>query len=58
MLGASLDAGPAILDAYMDSATIETLRTRAVRLTKPSAALSSEELAVVGIIERRLRKTA
>jgi DNA topoisomerase-1 len=49
---------PAILDAYMDGATTEPLKARAGRLTKSRGALSGEEAAVVGIIERRLRKTA
>jgi DNA topoisomerase I len=49
---------PAILDAYMDGATIQTVRANAARLTKSRGALSSEEIAVVGILERRLRKTA
>ena len=49
---------PAILDAYMDGATIETLKANASRLTKSRGALSSEEAAVVGIIEHRLRKIA
>jgi DNA topoisomerase-1 len=51
---------PAILDAYMDGATIETLKANAARLTRSrgAGALSGEEAAVVGIIERRLRKIA
>ena len=51
---------PAILDAYMDGATIETVKANAARLTgsRGAGALSSEEAAVVGIIERRLRKIA
>jgi len=49
---------PAILDAYMDGATIQTVKANAARLTKSRGALSSEEIAVVGILERRLRKTA
>ena len=49
---------PAILDAYMDGATIETIRTRAARLAKSTRGLTGEETAVVGLIERRLRKTA
>jgi len=49
---------PAILDAYMDGATIETLKANAARMTRSRGALSSEEAAVVGIIERRLRKIA
>jgi DNA topoisomerase I len=49
---------PAILDAYMDGATIQTLRTRAVKFTRTRtrASLSVEEAAVVAIIERRLKK--
>jgi DNA topoisomerase-1 len=49
---------PAILDAYMDGATIETLKTRTSRMARSRASLTAEEMAVVGIIERRLRKTA
>jgi DNA topoisomerase I len=45
---------PAILDAYMDGATIRTLKSRAARLSR--GALSGEEAAVVNIIERRLKK--
>ena len=41
---------PAILDAYMDGATISTMKARA------GAALNVEEAAVVKMIERRLRK--
>jgi DNA topoisomerase-1 len=48
---------PAILDAYMDGATIETLRARA-KLARRSTSLGPEEVAVVGMIERSLRKTA
>jgi DNA topoisomerase-1 len=47
---------PAILDAYMDGATIRTIQARA-KLTD-SAALGPEERAVVGIIAARLKKTA
>jgi DNA topoisomerase I len=49
---------PAILDAYMDGATIETITARAARLRRSTAGLTAEEAAVVGLIERRLRKTA
>jgi DNA topoisomerase-1 len=48
---------PAILDAYMDGATIETAKANAPRL-RSRGALSSEEVAVVGLIERGLRKIA
>jgi len=44
---------PAILDAYMDGATIQTIKARA-RLARGT--LSGEEAAVVGMIEKRLRK--
>jgi DNA topoisomerase I len=47
---------PAILDAYMDGATIETLKARAARLAPRRAVLRPEELAVVRIIEHRLRR--
>lgn len=49
---------PAILDAYMDGATIETVKARAATLARPRAALSAHEAAVVRMLERRLRKTA
>jgi DNA topoisomerase-1 len=49
---------PAILDAYMDGATINTLKPRAIRLARSSALLSAEEAAVVDMLERRLRKSA
>jgi DNA topoisomerase-1 len=49
---------PAILDSYMDGATIQTLKARASRLARSRASLNGEEAAVVGIIERRLRKSA
>jgi DNA topoisomerase-1 len=49
---------PAILDAYMDGATIDTLKARAAGLARSRGSLSGEESAVVGIIERRLRKSA
>jgi DNA topoisomerase-1 len=46
---------PAILDAYMDGATIQTIRARAARLAARSSTLNAAETAVVGLIERRLR---
>jgi DNA topoisomerase I len=46
---------PAILDAYMDGGTVQAIRARA-RLAKHTSALSAEEMAVVRIIEQRLRK--
>jgi DNA topoisomerase-1 len=49
---------PAILDAYMDGATIQTLKTRAAKLSRTRATLSGEEAAVVNMIERRLKKTS
>jgi DNA topoisomerase I len=49
---------PAILDAYMDGATIDTIKARAATLARSRAALSREESAVVRMLERRLRKTA
>ena len=49
---------PAILDAYMDGATIATIKARAATLARSRAALSGEEAAVVRMLERRLRKTA
>ncbi len=47
---------PAVFDAYLDGGLVDIARARAERLTKK--ALSDEEVAVVGIIERRLQKTA
>src|SRR5580704_13090799 len=47
---------PAILDADMDGATIDTLKARAARLAKRRPVLSPEESAVVAIIECRLRR--
>jgi DNA topoisomerase-1 len=49
---------PAILDAYMDGATIQTIKSRVKSLARAGASLSAEEIAVVGILERRLKKTA
>ena len=49
---------PAILDAYMDGATIRTIEARAARLARRPGALSAEEVAVVGLIEARLRHAA
>jgi DNA topoisomerase-1 len=48
---------PAILDAYMDGATIQTLKSRAAKLTRSRSTLNGEEAAVVGMIERRLKKS-
>jgi DNA topoisomerase-1 len=49
---------PAILDAYMDGGTIQTIKARA-RLARGTPSLTAEESAVVRMIERRLRaKTA
>jgi DNA topoisomerase I len=49
---------PAILDAYMDGATIVTPKSRPMRLARSHASLSAEEIAVVDMLERRLRKSA
>ena len=49
---------PAILEAYMDGATIQTLKTRATRLSRARATLNGEEAAVVNMIARRLKKTS
>ena len=49
---------PAILDAYMDGATIETLKARAATLARSRSALTGDEAAVVRMLQRRLRKTA
>ena len=46
---------PAILDAYMDGATIQTIRARA-RTAANGSPLSAHEAAVVRIIEQRLRR--
>ena len=42
----------------MDGATIQTLKTRAAKLSRARATLSGEEAAVVSMIERRLKKAA
>jgi len=47
---------PAILDAYMDGATIQTLKARAAKLSRSRTALNGDEAAVVAMIERRLKK--
>jgi len=49
---------PAILEAYMDGATIQTLKTRATRLSRARATLNGEEAAVVNMIARRLKKSS
>jgi DNA topoisomerase-1 len=49
---------PAILEAYMDGATIQTLKTRAAKMSRARATLNGEEAAVVNMIERRLKKTS
>ena len=46
---------PAIFDAYLDGATIHTVRARAARLATKSPRLSPEEIAVVGLLQKRLR---
>jgi DNA topoisomerase-1 len=46
---------PAILDAYMDGATIRTIEAVATRLVA-AGALSAEEIAVARLLEERLRK--
>jgi DNA topoisomerase-1 len=45
---------PAILDAYVDGATLETVTATAARLVKSGRGLNAEERAVVRIIEQRL----
>ena len=49
---------PAILDAYMDGATIETLQARAATVARSRSALTGDEAAVVRMLQRRPRKTA
>ena len=49
---------PAIFDAYLDGATIETVRARAARLTRRGTRLSGDEAAVVGMLQKRLRVSA
>jgi DNA topoisomerase-1 len=46
---------PAVIDAYMDGATIQTVKARA-SAAKHARALNGEEAAVVEMIERRLRR--
>jgi DNA topoisomerase-1 len=47
---------PAILDAYMDGATIETVRARAAGPSDQRSALGPDEAAVVRMISRSLRQ--
>jgi len=47
---------PAIFDAYMDGSTIETVRAGAARLARRGSRLSAEEVAVVGMLQSRLRR--
>jgi DNA topoisomerase-1 len=51
---------PAVFDAYMDGRMVKAAvrRTGAVRAARPGPALRPEEAAVVGLLERRLLKTA
>jgi DNA topoisomerase I len=56
---------PAILDSYMDGVTLTTgarmtraARSKAALRSRSGQALSAEEAAVVGLLERRLLKTA
>ena len=56
---------PAILDSYMDGVTLTTVarvtraaRSKAALRFRSGQALSTEEAAVVGLLERRLLKTA
>src|SRR5438128_6909910 len=49
---------PAIFDAYLDGATIETVRARAARLARRGVRLSGDEAAVVGMLQKRLRVSA
>jgi len=49
---------PAIVEAYLDGATIATPKARVSRLTNGRGGLNPEEAAVVGILEQRLKKTA
>ena len=48
---------PAIFDCYMDGITL-TPRSTAARRARSAAALTPEEAAVVGLLQRRLLKTA
>jgi len=52
---------PAIIDSYMEGVTLATGTTRGARITRSAGsrgALSAEEAGVVGLLERRLLKTA
>jgi len=52
---------PAIIDSYMEGVTLATGTTRGARVTRSAGsrgALSAEEAGVVGLLERRLLKTA
>ena len=47
---------PAILDAYLDGATIATVKARAVRMAREGPGLSALETAVVGLIDQQLHR--
>ena len=52
---------PAIIDSYMEGVTLATGTTRGARITRSAgskSALSAEEAGVIGLLERRLLKTA
>jgi len=47
---------PAILDAYLDGATVATVKARAVRMASQGPGLSAVEAAVVGLIDQQLHQ--
>jgi len=47
---------PAIFDAYLDGATIETVRARAARLARNGSRLNADEAAVVDVLQKQLRR--
>jgi len=49
---------PAIFDAYMDRTLLETVATRARRAAASADALSPEEAAALGLLQRRLAREA
>jgi DNA topoisomerase-1 len=52
---------PASIDSYMEGVTLATGTTRGARITRSAgsrSALSAEEAGVIGLLERRLLKTA
>jgi DNA topoisomerase-1 len=47
---------PAVLDAYLDGSMLDTVASHAARLGRSNSGLSSEERAVLGLLQRRLAR--